>query len=299
MRLARNNITLLAAVMLVAFAGLAACAPAATPVPPTAVPTAEPAATPVPPTAAPTTAPATAAPPPAPKPVTLQVIKNDKFGSFLADGDGRTLYLFTKDTKNTSNCYDKCAAAWPALLPDGKPTLKDGVSADLIGSAQRKEGVSQLTYNGWPLYYYAPDKNPGDMNGQGVGNVWWLVSPEGNAIKPAALSLAKNDKLGSFLADDKGRTLYVFTKDTKVTSVCYDKCEQAWPPLLMLDKPTVGDGIKADLLGSTTRKDGTVQVTYNGMPLYYYAKDLAPGDTTGQGVGNVWFVVMPDGNPEK
>src|SRR5512138_612778 len=104
---------------------LAACAPSATPVPPTAVPTNPPPPTAVPPTEVPPTAmpapttapqdtPAAPAAPPAPKAVTLQLVKNDQLGSFIADGDGNTLYLFTKDTPNVTNCYDKCLAAWPA-----------------------------------------------------------------------------------------------------------------------------------------------------------------------------------------
>ena len=224
---------------------------------------------------------------------------NLRLGKFLADGEGRTLYLFTKDTKDTSNCYDKCAQSWPPLLPAGDPTLKDGVIASQIGKTQRTDGTTQLTYNGRPLYYYTPDKNPGDTNGQAVGKVWWVVSAEGNPIKPAGLQVIQNDKLGKILADDAGRTVYIFTKDTKDTSVCYDKCEQSWPPLLSLGTPDVKEGINASLLGSTQRKDGTTQVTYNSMPLYYYTPDQAPGDVKGQGVGNVWYVSAPDGTPVK
>ncbi len=293
MRLARINIAGAAVILLIALAGLAACAPAATPVPPTAVPTA------VPPTVAPATAPApaptTAATAPQPKAVTLQIAQNAKLGKFLADGDGRTLYLFTKDTPNTSNCNDKCAQTWPPVLPSGKPTLKDGVSDALIGTTTRKDGTSQLTYNGWPVYYYAPDVTPGDTNGQAVGKVWWVISGEGNEIKPAGLQVATNDKLGKFLADDAGRTVYAFTKDSKDTTVCYDKCEQAWPPLLTLGQPTLAGSVTASLVGSIQRKDGTMQVTYNGDPLYYYAKDQKPGDTIGEGVGTVWFVLGADG----
>jgi predicted lipoprotein with Yx(FWY)xxD motif len=73
----------------------------------------------------------------------------------------------------------------------------------------------------------------------------------------------------------------------------------AWPPLLTIGKPTLADGTTASLVGSTQRKDGTMQVTYNGMPLYYYFKDHAAGDVTGQGNNNVWYVVTPDGQVTK
>ncbi len=286
-----------------AFLALAACAPtAATPAPATTAPqpttASQPTTAPQPTTAAaqPTTSGEQAtAIPVVPKPVTLQLVKNDQLGSILADGDGNTLYLFTKDVKGTSNCYDKCLAAWPAVYPQGQPTLKEGVIAALVGTTTRKDGSTQLTYNGWPLYYYVKDQKPGDVTGQAVGKVWWVISAEGNPIKPSGLQVASNDKFGKFLADENGNSLYMYTKDTKDTSNCYDKCEVAWPPLLTLGKPTLGEGVSASMVGTTTRKDGTIQVTYNGMPLYYYVKDLKPGDVTGQNVGTVWFLVAPDG----
>jgi predicted lipoprotein with Yx(FWY)xxD motif/plastocyanin len=114
--------------------------------------------------------------------------------------------------------------------------------------------------------------------------------------QPASVILAQNDALGSFLADDQGRTLYLFTKDTPNTSNCYDQCEAAWPPLFTNGAPAAGDGVDGALLGTTTRKDGSIQVTYNGWPLYYFAKDQKPGDVTGQNVNDVWFVVSAKGD---
>jgi predicted lipoprotein with Yx(FWY)xxD motif len=284
---------------------------------------------------APTTVPSTAV-----VPVTggasVQVGKNDQLGSFLEDNKGMTLYLFTKDTPNTSNCYDKCATAWPPLLTTDKTASGDGVDASKLGTTTRKDGTTQVTYNGWPLYYYVKDKAAGDVTGQDVGGVWYVISPAGDKVEsqaaateapstsamptatasesgygsagsatdtPAAsssgattVSLGKSDQLGSFLVDAEGMTLYLFTKDTPNTSVCYDKCATAWPPLLTTGAPAAGDGVDASKLGTTTRKDGSVQVTYNGWPLYYYEKDKAAGDVTGQDVGSVWYVVSAAGD---
>jgi plastocyanin len=78
--------------------------------------------------------------------------------------------------------------------------------------------------------------------------------------------------------------------------VCYDKCAQAWPPLLTAGAPKTGDGADAALLGTTARTDGTTQVTYNGWPLYYYVKDQKPGDVTGQDVGGVWYMLSSKGD---
>ena len=289
-----NSRVFLGILSLVTVLIVAACAAPAAPAQPTAVPTEVPTA--VPPTAMPATPPTTGGGgAPASSATSLMLAKNPTLGSFLADDQGRTLYLFTKDTKGTSNCYDKCAQAWPPLVSSAQLTAQDGVSTGLISTTVRTDGSMQVTYNGWPLYYFAADKTAGDVNGQAVGKVWWVVSGEGNPIKPATLAITSTEKLGSILVDGGGLTLYMFAKDTKDTSNCYGQCEVAWPPLLQTDKPTVGDGVDASLLGTTQRKDGTTQVTYNGMPLYYFFKDHAAGDVNGQGVGNVWYVLSPDG----
>ncbi len=107
--------------------------------------------------------------------------------------------------------------------------------------------------------------------------------------------IGKDAKLGDFLVDAKGMSLYLYTKDTPNTSVCYDKCATAWPPLLTEGTPAVGEGIDAAKLGTTTRTDGTKQVTFNGWPLYYYIKDTKAGDVVGQGVGTVWYLLNPAG----
>jgi predicted lipoprotein with Yx(FWY)xxD motif len=300
---------LVGSLALAAFIALAACAPTPTPmpaptaVPPTVVPTAE-APTAMPATEAPTAAAqisntgATAAPA-ASGPVTLQLATNSTLGSFLADSNGRTLYLFTQDTKDTSNCYDKCAQAWPPLLSSGQVTVTGTLDGSLLGSTQRKDGTTQVTFNHWPLYYFASDLSAGDTTGQAVGNVWWVVSGEGNIIRPAAVHIVTVSGVGKYLVDANGFTLYVFTKDSTGNSTCYGKCEAAWPPLLTVGAPTAGDGANATLLGTLTRKDGSVQVTFQGLPLYYFAGDQKAGDTKGQGVGSVWFIVGPRGNVMK
>jgi predicted lipoprotein with Yx(FWY)xxD motif len=239
----------------------------------------------------------------------VSLTQNDQLGSFLADDKGMTLYLFTKDTPNTTVCYEKCAVAWPPLLTTGDPVAGEGVDASLLGTTDRTDGTVQVTYNGWPLYYYEKDKAPGDVVGQDVGGVWFVVSPAGEMVETAAateapvaseagasVNLTQNDQLGSFLADDKGMTLYLFTKDSPNTTVCYEKCAVAWPPLLTTGDPVAGEGVDASLLGTIERTDGTIQVTYNGWPLYYYEKDKAPGDVVGQDVGGVWFVVSAAGD---
>lgn len=107
-----------------------------------------------------------------------------KLGSILVDGKGMTLYMFTKDSANTSNCYDKCAKSWPPLVTSsGSPAAAAGLDASKFGTTMRTDGTTQVTYNGWPLYYFAKDHQPGDVTGQGVGSVWYVLSPSGDPIK--------------------------------------------------------------------------------------------------------------------
>lgn len=100
-------------------------------------------------------------------------------------------------------------------------------------------------------------------------------------------------KLGTILADSKGLTLYRYAKDTTPgKSACYDGCATAWPPLTTTGTATLAAGVPGTL-GTITRTDGKKQVTYNGLPLYLFAKDKDAGDAYGQGIGGVWFVVQP------
>jgi predicted lipoprotein with Yx(FWY)xxD motif len=93
-----------------------------------------------------------------------------------------SLYLFTKDSPGTTTCYGNCATAWPPLLTTGKPVAGNGVDVSKFGTITRTDGTTQVTYNGWPLYYYVKDHQPGDTTGQGVGSVWYLVSPTGDKV---------------------------------------------------------------------------------------------------------------------
>jgi predicted lipoprotein with Yx(FWY)xxD motif len=103
---------------------------------------------------------------------------------------------------------------------------------------------------------------------------------------------------GQILTDTQGNTLYVFEKDTGTTSTCTGGCAQAWPAMPVTGTPA-GTGVDADDLGTTTRPDGTKQLTFYGHPVYHYAADSKPGDTTGEGVGGIWFVVDKNGTPVK
>jgi predicted lipoprotein with Yx(FWY)xxD motif len=101
--------------------------------------------------------------------------------------------------------------------------------------------------------------------------------------------------LGTVLVDSSGMTVYLFTEDKGTTSVCYGGCEEEWPPVVASGKPTAGEGAISSALGTTKRKDGTLQVTYEGHPVYTFADDKSPGEANGQEDDGVWFVMNEAG----
>jgi len=128
-------------------------------------------------------APAPASPSPAPAESQAAVATaQSSLGQTLVDAEGRTLYAFTKDKGGKSSCYGDCEATWPALTIQGSPSAGDGVEASLLATTDRKDGSAQVTYKGMPLYHFSGDQQPGDTNGQGVGGVWFAVTPDGGLV---------------------------------------------------------------------------------------------------------------------
>lgn len=105
-------------------------------------------------------------------------------GPILVNPDGFTMYIFTPDTEGVSTCYDDCAATWPPV-PGDTPISSD-LDSSMFGTAPRDDGSEQLTVNGMPLYLFAPDTSPGDTNGQGANDVWFVVDDAGEMIEASA-----------------------------------------------------------------------------------------------------------------
>jgi predicted lipoprotein with Yx(FWY)xxD motif len=128
------------------------------------------------------------------------------------------------------------------------------------------------------------------------------MAAESEAAEPSASEAASEGQeitvsetsAGSALAGEGGMTLYTFDQDSNGESSCYEDCATNWPAFLVDEgeEATAGEGVTGDI-GTTERTDGTMQVTYDGAPLYYFAGDTAPGDSNGDGVGDVWHVAVP------
>ena len=360
---------------------------------------------------------------PEPSGVAVQLSNNSTLGSILADSDGNTLYFFSKDTKDTSECLGGCADIWPIFYSENL-TVGNGLNASDFETITRAEGELQTTYKGWPLYYFANDNAAGDTNGEDVNNIWYVAKPDyslmyaktqlvghdGNnytsaytvgdeetsyivdidgktlytfindtnntnnftnpdfsnngvwpiaeitldqipsilengdfgtidiygrtqltykgwplyyfgqdavrgdnkgisfpapgvwpianvdtPIAPAAptVRLTDNVNFGSILTDSEGISLYFFSDDTKDTSECLDGCLNIWP-VFYSENIVVDSGLDLADFETITRTDGSFQTTYKGWPLYYYVSDVNPSDTLGDNVGDEWFIAKPD-----
>ncbi len=129
---------------------------------------------------------ASAGPPTSNKgPASTVDVATSGLGQILVDSQGRTLYLFQRDTATHSACTGACASSWPPLRVTGKPTVGSGGNDSMVGTIARTDGSPQVTYNGHPVYLFSGDQQPGDTNGEGVsafGGSWYVLSPAGNQI---------------------------------------------------------------------------------------------------------------------
>ena len=118
------------------------------------------------------------------KPGTTIATGESQFGEILFDGSDQAIYLFDKESSDTSECYGDCAAAWPPVLTDGQPQAEGGVDAKLLGTTKRDDGSTQVTYGGHPLYYYVDDP-VGEVlchNVEEFGGLWLVLEPGGDAV---------------------------------------------------------------------------------------------------------------------
>jgi predicted lipoprotein with Yx(FWY)xxD motif len=122
-----------------------------------------------------------------------------------------------------------------------------------------------------------------------------LATPVSAAVSPRAKVLVRVTSVGGVLSDARGHTLYSYAADKARKSACYGACAASWPPFLTSAKPVAGLGVRGSLLGTTKRKDGKLQVTYAGHPLYLFAGETKAGQLEGQGYDNAWWALAASG----
>ena len=246
----------------------------------------------------------------------VQLATDAVLGNILTDSKGYTLYYFSNDIDGQSKCAGGCALTWPPFYDSllSASTLGTGLNVADFGVLVNSSGAKQTTFNGWPLYYYAPKDASGtnvrelvgERKGENVGKIWFVVKTDYTfmlANKKIAISGTTDSTTKEFLTDSAGNTLYLFTVDslkpTTLPTNCINGCITAWPvfysPNLnlpsLLSKADFGEITRTDGPGGASRK----QTTYRGRPLYYYTPDAyTRGVVKGENVGKVWFVMKPD-----
>ncbi len=211
-------------------------------------------------------------------------------GTILVDARGMTLYYFANDipASGASTCYGPCAVAWPVFSAD---TVKVSAPLDAadFGSITRTDGTKQTTWKGWPLYYWQADTKAGDVSGENVQNVWFVLNLDERVL------IAHSPATGMYLTDTVGKTLYYFTADTPGTSACTGACLARWPAF-SADPVRAPSVLKPADFSAVVRADGVRQTAFMGRPLYYFADDMKPGDLKGQGFNGVWYVANISGS---
>ena len=113
---------------------------------------------------------------------TLSTAEAQEWGTHLVGADGMSVYLYERDEPEALACVDACTNNWPPVTADGDLTVGESLDPALVGTVERPDGTTQVTYGGHPLYTYARDSEPGDTNGQGLGGAFFLVSAAGESI---------------------------------------------------------------------------------------------------------------------
>jgi predicted lipoprotein with Yx(FWY)xxD motif len=219
---------------------------------------------------------------------TIQIAAT-QLGNILVDKNGMALYYFARDTpaNGTSSCNSGCAAIWPAFNVS-TISVSPPLSLTDFSTLTRDDGTQQVAFWGWPLYYYQNDKKPGDVNGEGFLKIWYVVKPDYSVM------VEQKDPLGSYITDDSGMTLYYFLNDTPGTSTCTGPCSATWTPF-SADPLVPPSLLKSSDFSTISRADGMNQTAFMGRPLYTYTNDMQPGDATGQGYANLWYVANVSG----
>lgn len=194
------------------------------------------------------------------------------------------------DSGNGTTSSSAAAGATEAGDDAMKQSEGDAMKDESSGDAMKKESESGD----------AMKKSDGDaMKKEAAAGETAMAANRKNRRGKGKAIKAVGSEYGRVVADRRGEAFYLFDKEKGRRSQCYGACAQAWPPVLTKGKPRAGKGVKARLLGTTRRKNGKLQVTYKGHPLYYYVDD-SPGTILCQNVaefGGLWLVVKPNGNP--
>lgn len=222
----------------------------------------------------------------------VNLANDSNLGSYLVNQDGRALYFFSRDVDGSSACVDGCLDAWPVFHRDNLQ-FGSGLSSSDFGTITREDGEQQTTYKGWPLYYYSGDSGAGEINGEGIGKVWFVAKPDYTLmLATQTVEGLGNDPI-SYLVDAEGNSLYYFSNDEDNVSNCTDGCLQAWPAFSEVANIVLPSTLNKGAFSVITRADGIDQLTYAGRPVYFFAQDAERGETKGATIPNWTISQLP------
>lgn len=231
-------------------------------------------------------------PEPEPEQTGIQVQTDATFGVILTDSTGQALYFFSRDADGNSACAGNCLSLWPTYY-SSHAASSEGIDDADIGTITLADGSLQTTYKGWPLYYYANDEEPGDIQGDGVGGNWFVAKPDYSVL------LVQNQLVGGdgtaytadlmpgegatpYFVDAYGRTLYGFVNDRYLTNhfTNEDFSNNGVWPIYESEVLSVPSTANVEDFATITVY-GRTQLTYKGWPLYYFGQDAVRGETKG------------------
>jgi predicted lipoprotein with Yx(FWY)xxD motif len=238
--------------------------------------------------------------------VNVQLATNTGLGSVLTDSAGKTLYFFSMDANGSSACTGSCLVTWPVFYTAGL-NLGTGLDAADFASITRSDGSKQTTYKGWPLYYFQNDSKAGDVNGEGLENIWFVAKPD-YTVMLANVQLVGNDGVSydstyqpgtgkvQYLTDDRGATLYSFSHDksgmNNYTLPDFSN-DDTWP-IYQVGSTLVAPSIIDKSQLTSIQVFGKTQLVFKGWPLYHFGPDGGQrGSTKGVSVPTpgVWPVI--------
>ncbi|MDW7693620.1 hypothetical protein R9C00_02605 [Flammeovirgaceae bacterium SG7u.111] len=233
--------------------------------------------------------------------VKIQIISNGSFGNILVNQKNQSLYFFAGDVTGTSNCNGGCAEVWPPLVGEvNDMEFGGGLDKSDFSTTVREDGQKQITYKGWPLYYFSPEgdgelETPNEISGDGKNGVFYVGKPD-YTVMLGRKSVTEGADPVIYLIDNLGVSLYESVKDETNVSNCNGGCAEVWPPFAGQENPIVPSTLSKTDFKIINREDGLgYQLTYKGSPLYHFTPDeQTRGNVKGQGgAGETFFVNEP------
>ena len=229
----------------------------------------------------------------------IKILNNSEFGYILTDQNDQSIYFFAGDVTGESNCNGGCADTWPPVIGDVYDLQLGGnLYRDDFDTVTRGDGQKQITYKGWPLYYFSPDadgklEKPKEVLGDGRGGVFHVAKP-GYTVLLGRQSVEEGKDAVVYLVDDRGVSLYRNTADGENSSNCNGGCAGVWPPFkeATLIVPSSLESYDFDTLNR--EDDLGPQFSFKGSPLYFFSQDEEKqGSVLGQagGPNQTFFVI--------